>query len=164
MSDFIDELPEGWIETSVGQLTEPSKEKVDPTSLEKESNYIGLEHIKSNAGSISGYGISSEVCSSKSVFKKGDLLYGKLRPYLNKVYLAEIDGICSTDIMVFPKSETILNQYAKYRFYLMILFDMPMQIRLVFSIQELSLSLLPNFLFFSHLSMNSGGLLARSNN
>jgi type I restriction enzyme, S subunit len=116
MSDFIDELPEGWIETSVGQLTEPSKEKVDPTSLEKESNYIGLEHIKSNAGSISGYGISSEVCSSKSVFKKGDLLYGKLRPYLNKVYLAEIDGICSTDIMVFPKSETILNQYAKYRF------------------------------------------------
>jgi type I restriction enzyme, S subunit len=52
----------------------------------------------------------------KSIFKKGDLLYGKLRPYLNKVYLAEIDGICSTDIIVFPKSKTILNQYAKYRF------------------------------------------------
>jgi type I restriction enzyme, S subunit len=112
----LNDLPEGWIETSVGQLTKPSNEKVDPTSLEKESNYIGLEHIKSNAGSILGYGISSEVRSSKSVFKKGDLLYGKLRPYLNKVYLAEIDGICSTDIMVFPKSETILNQYAKYRF------------------------------------------------
>jgi type I restriction enzyme, S subunit len=116
MSDFIIELPEGWIETSVGQLTEPSKEKIDPTSLQEERNYIGLEHIKSNAGSILGYGISSDVCSSKSIFKKGDLLYGKLRPYLNKVYLAEIDGICSTDIMVFPKSETILNQYAKYRF------------------------------------------------
>jgi type I restriction enzyme, S subunit len=116
MSDFIIELPEGWIETSVGQLTEPSKEKIDPTSLQEERNYIGLEHIKSNAGSILGYGISSDVCSSKSIFKKGDLLYGKLRPYLNKVYLAEIDGICSTDIMVFPRSETILNQYAKYRF------------------------------------------------
>jgi type I restriction enzyme, S subunit len=116
VSDSINELPEGWIETSLGQLTEPSKEKVDPTSLKEESNYIGLEHIKSNAGSILGYGISSDVCSSKSIFKKGDLLYGKLRPYLNKVYLAEIDGIYSTDIMVFPKSETILNQYAKYRF------------------------------------------------
>jgi type I restriction enzyme, S subunit len=116
MSDSLDELPEGWIETSLGQLTEPSKEKVDPTSLKEESNHIGLEHIKSNAGSILAYGISSDVCSSKSIFKKGDLLYGKLRPYLNKVYLAEIDGICSTDIMVFPKSETILNQYAKYRF------------------------------------------------
>jgi type I restriction enzyme, S subunit len=112
----LNNLPDGWIETHLGQLIEPSTEKVDPISLEKESNYIGLEHIKSNAGSILGYGISNDVRSSKSVFKKGNLLYGKLRPYLNKVYLAEIDGICSTDILVFPKSETLLNQYTKYRF------------------------------------------------
>jgi len=44
--------------------------------------------------------------SIKNVFKKGDVLYGKLRPNLNKVWLANIDGICSTDILVLTsKSE-----------------------------------------------------------
>ncbi|MBE9080212.1 restriction endonuclease subunit S [Romeria aff. gracilis LEGE 07310] len=56
------------------------------------------------------------VRSTKAVFKEDDLLYGKLRPYLNKVYLAELDGICSTDILVFPKAENLSYRYLSYRF------------------------------------------------
>jgi len=42
-----------------------------------------------------------KIKSNKSVFRKDDILYGKLRPNLNKVYKADFDGICSTDILVF---------------------------------------------------------------
>jgi type I restriction enzyme S subunit len=39
------------------------------------------------------------------------LLYGKLRPYLNKVWLASFDGVCSTDILVFRKNSFLNNEY-----------------------------------------------------
>lgn len=109
------EIPMNWVETELGNLIQPSKEKVDPKSIE-DIVYLGLEHIESQTGQIIGKGVSSDVRSTKATFKKGDLLYGKLRPYLNKVYLSEIDGICSTDILVFPKSKNLLNNYIAYRF------------------------------------------------
>ena len=46
------------------------------------------------------YQSGESIKSSKNKFEKGDILYGKLRPYLNKVWLADRSGICSTDIWV----------------------------------------------------------------
>ncbi len=56
----------------------------------------------------------STIKSNKNVYKKGDILYGKLRPNLNKVYLAQEDGICSTDILVFRCNDQELNKYFAY--------------------------------------------------
>jgi type I restriction enzyme S subunit len=48
---------------------------------------------------------SADVASGKSAFKKGEVLFGKLRPYFHKVGVAPFDGVCSTDILVLaPKS------------------------------------------------------------
>jgi len=110
----LPELPEGWVWTRVGEVMEPSKEKVDPTKVE-EVPYISLEHIEKDTGKLLGHGHSSEVRSSKTKFNSGDLLYGKLRPYLNKVHLANFEGVCSTDILVFPKAD-IPNAFFLYRF------------------------------------------------
>ncbi|WP_280265762.1 restriction endonuclease subunit S [Nocardia wallacei] len=55
--------------------------------------------------------MGSDVKSAKAVFHKGDVLYGKLRPYLNKVTVAPFDGIASTDILVFPESSEVLSEY-----------------------------------------------------
>lgn len=108
------ELPEGWIWTNIGYVTEPSKEKVKPLEI-NELPYVGLEHIEKDTGRLLGFGKSTEVKSTKSRFYYGDLLYGKLRPYLNKVHLADFDGICSTDILVFPKNRNFLNKFLAYR-------------------------------------------------
>ena len=54
--------------------------------------------------------------SSKTKFNRGDLLYGKLRPYLNKVYIPDFEGVCSTDLLVFPKNESFSNEFLLYRF------------------------------------------------
>ena len=49
-------------------------------------------------------------------FVEGDLLYGKLRPNLNKVHLANIDGICSTDILVLRPYDSNLATFYKHYF------------------------------------------------
>lgn len=62
--------------------------------------YIGLENIISNTGEYFPTN-DKESISSAAVFKKGDILFPKLRPYLNKVYRANFDGKCSTEFHVF---------------------------------------------------------------
>lgn len=104
-----------WRETTLGQVVSASTEKVDP--LDKpDAPYIGLEHIERDAGTINGQGTAADVKSTKAVFRKGDLLYGKLRPYLNKVWIAQFDGVCSTDILVYTKCDSVDNSFLKYRF------------------------------------------------
>ena len=73
--------------------------------------YIGLEHIESGCSSIKLHGCESEVKSSKTRFQSGDILYGKLRPYLDKAAIPKFDGICSTDILVFKAKTVSLNDF-----------------------------------------------------
>ena len=99
----------------LGDVAPVSKEKGNPLD-QPDASYIGLEHIEKDIGSIISQGVASEVRSTKAVFRRGDLLYGKLRPYLNKVWIAEFDGLCSTDILVFSQTEDTENKFLKYRF------------------------------------------------
>ncbi|PKN85755.1 MAG: N-6 DNA methylase [Chloroflexi bacterium HGW-Chloroflexi-8] len=89
------------------KLCEKISDNVDPSSFSGEVNYIGLENIESNKGNLIGEITSSYevIKSAKTRFNKGDVLYGKLRPNLNKVFLANISGICSTDIYVLRHKE-----------------------------------------------------------
>ena len=74
-----------------------------------------MEHIESGTGKLLGFINSNDVLSSSFHFTKGDVLYGRLRPYLKKVYLADFDGCCSTEI--FPiKSEAVEAGFIKYWF------------------------------------------------
>ncbi len=111
----LGELPEGWKIVKLGEIIEPSKDKYEPLN-NKKLKFVGLEHIEKDTGEISGFTSSGEVRSTKSIFNKGDLLYGKLRPYLNKVAVTEFDGICSTDILVFKLQNNLSNSFLKYRF------------------------------------------------
>lgn len=62
--------------------------------------YIGMENIDSSTGDFVE-SKEKEVVSSAARFKKGDILFPKLRPYLNKVHRAQFDGFCSTEFHVF---------------------------------------------------------------
>jgi type I restriction enzyme S subunit len=75
-------------------------------------NYVGLENIQKDTGQLVDFEpqIGSEIKSNKVFFKKGMVLYGKLRPYLNKVYVAEFDGIATTEILPFL-CKSHLNPY-----------------------------------------------------
>jgi type I restriction enzyme S subunit len=67
--------------------------------------YIGLEHLSSGMFHQDNFGIAEDVQSSKFYFKKGDVLYSKLRPYLDKAILADFEGLCTTELLVLrPKN------------------------------------------------------------
>ncbi len=61
-----------------------------------------------------GRGNEANVKSSKNSFQAGDVLFGKLRPYLRKCVLMQEEGVCSTDILVFRATDNVLSQYLCY--------------------------------------------------
>jgi type I restriction enzyme, S subunit len=110
-------LPETWVEARLGDVLSRVETKVDPqTSLTSSHFYVGLEHIESHTGRLlrdaEEVTEGSEILSIKTAFKAGDILYGKLRPNLNKVHLATQDGICSTDIWAIRTFEGLLPDFA----------------------------------------------------
>ena len=105
----------GWRESTLGDSAFVVSETVAPTEM-GDTRYVGLEHIGENTLSLLGHGSAEDVTSPKSRFKKGDVLFGKLRPYFRKVIRAPFDGICSTDIWVVRPEPGI---DAGYLFYLM---------------------------------------------
>ena len=78
---------------------------------ENSCDYLGLAGVESQTGELSG--VQEEAAGQAFVYKKGDILYGRLRPYLNKVLLAEQDGICSTEFHVMRVIDTnvVLPEY-----------------------------------------------------
>lgn len=76
--------------------------------------YVGLEHIGVGTLSLIGQGDSKIVDSSKYQFKKGDILFGKLRPYFRKIVIAPFDGVCSTDIWVVRANEGVSQEFLFY--------------------------------------------------
>jgi type I restriction enzyme S subunit len=103
-------LPEGWVFSTLAAVVAPSKEKVDPAST-PDVPYVGLEHVEAHTMRLLGHGRGSDVRSTKTKFSAGDVLYGKLRPYLNKVARPDFDGICSTDFLVFKESPVLDSGY-----------------------------------------------------
>ena len=98
----------------VSDLCQLSTTKLNPQDfLDEIFVNIGLEHIESNSGKIINkpLELGSQILSTKNVFVNGDVLYGKLRPYLNKVAIADFDGICSTDILVLKTQVPIILKH-----------------------------------------------------
>ena len=105
-------VPKNWGWTTLGSLVETSKEKTEDFS-DPDVKYVGLEHLEKDAGII-GSASAEGVKSLKNVFHPGQILYGKLRPYLNKHDVADFDGVCSTDILVFNVRKTAIAQYVDF--------------------------------------------------
>ena len=103
-------LVDDWVASTLGQVAKLVKDKVDPSSA-PECPYVGLEHIEAHTMTLVGTGRGSDVKSTKTRFSAGDVLYGKLRPYLNKVVQPDFDGMCSTDILVFTESDQLDSGY-----------------------------------------------------
>src|SRR4051794_40094524 len=106
MTLVADDVPNGWAATKLSEIVACSTEKVEPGEA-NDAPYLSLEHIESHSSRIIGHGRGSDVKSTKNVFRAGDVLYGKLRPYLNKVCRPDFDGMCSTDILVLQPTKAI---------------------------------------------------------
>ncbi len=108
--EFVDselgEIPKGWSIGALGDVATHPRRGVQPNVLEPSTPYIALEHMPKYCIALTDWGIADELQSNKFEFKKGEILFGKLRPYFHKVGVAPLDGVCSTDIVVItPRTE-----------------------------------------------------------
>ena len=86
--------------SNLKDVVEFRKEIVSDSS---ELPYVGLKDIKSNTGVYVPSTDEKESFNSALKFEVGDVLFPKLRPYLNKVHLAQFNGVCSTEFCVLKK-------------------------------------------------------------
>ena len=116
MSDsnlMIKPLPTGWNNYQFGEVCERVKDAYKPIKGGT-TPYVGLEHLAQGFPAFVGRGIENDIKSSKTAFKIGDILFGKLRPYLRKGTQADFDGISSTDILVFRAKGRCESGFLKY--------------------------------------------------
>lgn len=85
-------------------------EPVKPSSR-SDAIYLGLEHLAPGRLTPIGSGKASEMRSNTSAFQPGDVLYGKLRPYLDKAVLADCPGVCTTELLVLRAKEGIDQRF-----------------------------------------------------
>lgn len=103
-------VPQSWQLFEFNKIAILRKNKYTP-SLDEHLKCLELEHFEKETGCLNGYVDSAQQSSTKNVFKAGDVLFGKLRPYLKKFYRPNFDGVCSTEIWVLNGLEICKNEY-----------------------------------------------------
>lgn len=114
-------IPQEWEVNDFDRIVIRPKDRLLPNP-QIHLRCIELEHLSQGNGSILGYIDSAEQKSMKNEFEEGDVLFGKLRPYLQKYWLAKFRGVCSTEIWVFRAisdvctKEYLFNIVSSYNF------------------------------------------------
>ena len=106
-------LPSSWDIRPLGEVVQPTRPRIKP-SEKPNLPFIGMENIEAHTMKLLGTVPAGTMKSSAVHFQPDDILYGRLRPYLNKVYRPEFEGLCSAEFIVFPKTESISSRYLQY--------------------------------------------------
>jgi len=109
------DVPSGWEWCRLGNIIDFSKSNsVKPNTIQDNDWVLDLEDIEKDSGRLlrRKTKLELDVKSDKHLFHKGNVLYSKLRPYLNKVIIAKEDGYCTSEILAFDFKE-IYNKYAQ---------------------------------------------------
>jgi type I restriction enzyme S subunit len=94
------DIPTDWGVLKLSDLVDLIKGNISPADLSKDTPYVGLEHIGRRKIALTDWASSDLAASDKTIFKKDDILFGKIRPYFHKVTVAPFDGITSTDTII----------------------------------------------------------------
>jgi len=80
----LGEIPRGWEVGTLGDVAQHPRRGVQPDSIKPETPYIALEHMPKRCIALSDWGVADGLGSSKFEFRKGEILFGKLRPYFHR--------------------------------------------------------------------------------
>lgn len=111
------EIPENWAWCRLGEICNyGSSPKADPKDINDDTWVLDLEDIEKETSVLLNKirFIERNSLSTKSIFKKGEVLYSKLRPYLDKVIVADEDGVCTTEILPLKIHGNINPYFLKY--------------------------------------------------
>ena len=95
-----------WREFEFGELVERVRSTFSPAKSAEQQVCIELENIEPGIGQVIGQSVTTSESSTKLRFKAGEILFGKLRPYLRKYWIADHDGVCSSEFWVLRSAST----------------------------------------------------------
>ena len=110
------DIPENWCWCRLGEIVPfGTCKNAEPNEIEEEDWILDLEDIEKDSGKILAFKTKKQIYakSTKHVFIKGNVLYSKLRPYLNKCVIAPKNGFCTSEILPLDFGEHIYNKYAQ---------------------------------------------------
>jgi len=108
------------ISGATGEMKPLSKflkqKKTKSKTPHKKSKYIGLEHIKPGEIKCTDYGESKDIKAQCSVVERGDLCLSKLRPYLDKAFIATFDAVSTSELLIYD-TDKLSKEYILYNFH-----------------------------------------------
>lgn len=107
------ELPEGWRWEPLGAVVTQSSGKLQPDAA-SDLPFVGLDSIEANSTTLGSTIPFACMRSTANSFGPGQVLYGRLRPYLNKVWLADRLGACSSEFIVLDPQPGLDARYLKW--------------------------------------------------
>ena len=113
----LDDLPDNWAICALGEICDyGSCINVETGQIFDNEWILDLEDIEKDSGKVlcKIRKLERTAISTKHKFTKGQVLYSKLRPYLNKVVLADEDGYCTSEILPLIFMDIIIPAYARY--------------------------------------------------
>jgi type I restriction enzyme S subunit len=118
MSTGNGSLPAGWRAVQLGQVCVEDRRIIEARSERaKQLRYLSLEHIESKTGRIlrqPSEPLEDEGTSTTFAFNDRHVLYGKLRPYLNKVALPDFSGRCTTELIPLLPTSDLAREYLAF--------------------------------------------------
>ena len=114
MTAYISDLPTTWLSLKLGDVVGYGKtEKAEPEEIAPDTWVLELEDLEKDTTKVLQHLTFAErqSKSTKNKFNAGDVLYGKLRPYLNKVTFADRPGVCTTEILPIKPNEAVHGRY-----------------------------------------------------
>lgn len=109
------EIPENWVWTRLGEVTNYGMSKqISKSSIPHGSWVLELEDIEKSTGKLISLRTNCLPGSSKLAFAVGDVLYGKLRPYLRKIIVAHQPGFCTSEIIPFRGYASLQSLFLKF--------------------------------------------------
>lgn len=117
MNELAETITNGREQCSLGEIVEYESGQVDP----KEPPYrdmplVAPNHVESGTGKVLEIVSAAEqnAISGKYKFSKGQIVYSKIRPNLNKVFIADFEGLCSADMYPLKPKNSLLAEYLYY--------------------------------------------------
>ncbi len=107
-------LPPGWIQTTLANITQTINSRLNPKKF-PQLPFISMSDVESGSMRLLNISQTNTKNSLALFVPANSVLYGRLRPNLNKVYSSDFEALCSPEFIVFEKSLVIEPQFLAYR-------------------------------------------------
>jgi type I restriction enzyme, S subunit len=111
--EWLEEIPAHWEMIRLKYAAPSSTTKL--TEKPDDLPFLGLENIESQTGRLLVDTPIENVDSTVGVFNRGNVLFGKLRPYLAKAVCVDFSGVCTTELLVLQPSTIVNGKFLFYR-------------------------------------------------